>query len=98
MLELVPNEGSEIDYSKLVMWVNKATMLPDRVEFYDGPGLLLKVMTQTDVRRIDGYLTPHHIEMEDVQDEHTTIMDLENVVHDQSIPDKQFTQRYLKRF
>ncbi len=98
VLELMPNEESEIDYSRLVMCVNKATMLPDRVEFYDRPGLLLKIMTQTDVRRIDGYLTPHHIEMEDVQDKHTTIMDLENVVHDQSIPDQQFTQRYLKRF
>jgi len=98
VLELVPNEESEIDYSRLVMWVDKTTMLPDKVEFYDRPGLLLKIMTQTDVRRIDGYLTPHHIKMEDVQDKHKTIMDLEAVVHDQSIPDKQFTQRHLKRF
>ena len=98
VLELVPDEKSEIDYSRLVMWVDKTTMLPDKVEFYDRPGLLLKTMTQTDVRRIDGYLTPHHIEMEDIQEKHKTIMDLKDVVHDQSIPDKQFTQRHLKRF
>lgn len=98
VLELVPNEESEIDYSKLVMWVDKTSMLPDRIEFYDRAGELLKVMTQNDVRRIDGYLTPHHIEMEDVQEKHKTIMDLEDVVHDQDIPDEQFTQRHLKRF
>ena len=98
ILELVPKPDSEIDYSKLVMWVNKETRLPDKVEFYDRSGRLLKVMTQTDTKRIDGYLTPQHIEMEDVQDNHKTTMDLKNVVHDQNIPDKRFTQRYLKRF
>jgi len=98
VLELIPKADSEIDYSKLVMWVNKQTMLPDTAQFYDRSGRLLKVMTQTDVKRIDGYLTPQHIEMENVQDKHKTIMDMNAVVHDQNVPDKHFTQRYLKRF
>jgi len=98
ILELTPKPESEIDYSKLVMWVNKETMLPDTAQFYDRSGRLLKVMTQTDVKRIDGYLTPLHIEMENVQDMHKTIMQLNVVVHDQNVPDEHFTQRYLKRF
>ena len=98
ILELVPKPDSEIDYSKLVMWANKETMLPDKVEFYNRSGQLLKIMTQTNAKRIDGYLTPHHIEMENIPDKHKTIMDLKDVVHDQNIPDKRFTQRYLKRF
>ncbi len=98
ILELVPKPESEIDYGRLVMWANKETMLPDKVEFYTRSGQLLKIMTQTNAKRIDGYLTPQHIEMENVQDKHKTIMDLKNVVHDQNIPDKHFTQRYLKRF
>jgi len=98
ILELVPKPDSEIDYSKLVMWANKETLLPDKVEFYNRSGQILKVMTQTDAKRIDGYLTPQHIEMENVQDKHKTIMDLKDVAHDQNIPDKRFTQRYLKRF
>jgi len=98
ILELIPKPESEIDYSRMVMWVNKETMLPDTAEFYDRSGRLLKVMTQTDVKRIDGYLTPQHIEMENVQDKHKTIMHLNVVVHDQNVLDKHFTQRYLKRF
>ena len=98
ILELIPKPESEIDYSRMVMWVNKETMLPDTAEFYDRSGRLLKVMTQTDVKRIDGYLTPQHIEMENVQDKHKTIMHLNEVMHDQNVPDKHFTQRYLKRF
>jgi outer membrane lipoprotein-sorting protein len=97
VLELTPKPESEIDYSKLVMWANKQTMLPDSVEFYDGSDRLLKYMIQTETERVDGYLTPQHIEMIDVQDQHKTTMELVNVKHDQDIPDKRFTQRYLRR-
>ncbi|MEA2031078.1 MAG: outer membrane lipoprotein-sorting protein [candidate division Zixibacteria bacterium] len=97
VLELTPKPESEIDYSKLVMWANKQTMLPDTVEFYDRSNRLLKTMIQTETEQIDGYWTPQHIEMTDVQDQHKTIMELVNVKHNQGIPDKEFTQRYLKR-
>lgn len=97
VLELTPKPKSEIDYSKLVMWANKQTMLPDTVEFYDRSSRLLKTMIQTETKQIDGYWTPQHIEITDVQDKHKTIMELENVKHDQGIPDKRFTQRYLRR-
>ena len=98
MLNLIPKPDSEIDYGHLIMWVNRQTMLPYKVEFYDTAANLLKVLTQTNTERIDGYLTPTHLEMHNVQDDHKTIMDLENVVHDQGLPDSRFTQRYLKRF
>jgi len=97
VLDLTPKPESEIEYSKLIMWANKQTMLPDTVEFYDRSKRLLKTMIQTETKRIDGYWTPNHIEMTDVQDKHKTIMELENVKHDQGVSDKKFTQRYLKR-
>lgn len=97
ILDLTPKPESEIEYSKLVMWANKQTMLPDTVEFYDRSNRLLKTMIQTETEQIDGYWTPQHIEITDVQDQHKTIMELVNVKHNQGIPDKKFTQRYLKR-
>ncbi len=97
VLELTPKPESEIDYSKLVMWANKQTMLPDKVEFYDRSDRLLKIMNQTDTEKLDGYWTPKHIEMENVQEQHKTIMEMIDIKHDQGIPDKKFTQRYLKR-
>lgn len=97
ILDLTPKPESEIEYSKLIMWANKQSMLPDTVEFYDRSNRLLKTMIQTETKQIDGYWTPQHIEMTDVQDQHKTIMELVNVKHNQGIPDKRFTQRYLKR-
>jgi len=97
ILDLTPKPESEIEYSKLIMWANKQTMLPDTVEFYDRSNRLLKTMIQTEIEQIDGYWTPQHIEMTNVQDQHKTIMELMNVKHNQGIPDKRFTQRYLKR-
>ena len=97
ILDLTPKPESEIEYSKLIMWANKQSMLPDTIEFYDRSNRLLKTMIQTETKQIDGYWTPQHIEMTDVQDQHKTIMELVNVKHNQGIPDKRFTQRYLKR-
>ena len=97
ILDLTPKPESEIEYSKLIMWANKQTMLPDTVEFYDRSNRLLKTMIQTETKQIDGYWTPQHIEMTDVQDQHKTIMELVNVKHNQGVSDKKFTQRYLKR-
>jgi outer membrane lipoprotein-sorting protein len=97
ILDLTPKPESEIEYSKLIMWANKQTMLPDTVEFYDRSNRLLKTMIQTETRQIDGYWTPQQIEMIDVQDQHKTIMELVNVKHNQGVSDKKFTQRYLKR-
>ena len=97
ILDLTPKPESEIEYSKLIMWANKQSMLPDTIEFYDRSNRLLKTMIQTETKQIDGYWTPQHIEMTDVQDQHKTIMELVNVKHNQDVPDKKFTQRYLKR-
>ena len=79
------------------MWVNRKTFLPDKVEFYDEKGKLLKKMTNTATEQIDGYWTPRHIEMEDVQKNHKTLMELKEVEHNVGLKDKLFSKRYLKR-
>ncbi|MCK5381835.1 MAG: outer membrane lipoprotein-sorting protein [Candidatus Latescibacteria bacterium] len=96
-LELTPKPDSEIEYSKLRMWVNRKTFLPDKVEFYDEKGKLLKKMTNSATEQIDGYWTPRHIEMEDVQKNHKTLMELKEVKHNVGLKDKLFSKRYLKR-
>ncbi|MCK5527519.1 MAG: outer membrane lipoprotein-sorting protein, partial [Candidatus Latescibacteria bacterium] len=92
-----PKPDSEIEYSKLRMWVNRKTFLPDKAEFYDEKGKLLKKMTNSETEQIDGYWTPRRIEMEDVQKDHKTLMELKEVKHNVGLKDKLFSKRYLKR-
>jgi len=96
-LELIPKPDADVDYKKLIMVVNKATWIPDKIEFYDTRGRLLKIMTNLDVVQIDGYWTPKKIVMEDVQADHRTVMTLVEVQHDAGLKDRMFSQRFLKR-
>ena len=97
VLECTPRPDSDVDYFKVKMWISKKTFLPEKVEFFQKEMKLLKVMRNTEIEQIDGYWTPKHIEMENVQDNHKTTMEIKGLKHDQGIKDEFFSQRELKR-
>lgn len=97
ILNLNKKEESDLKYSKLMMFVNKSNFVPDSIQFFDSKGKLLKVMRNLMVKKIDGYWTTTKIEMENVQTDHKTLMELKDVKHDVGLEDKLFTKRYLKR-
>ena len=96
-LELTPKPGSDVNYSKLIMTVDKSNWVPTRVEFYDKAGRLKKVLTNSQVEKIDGYWTVKEMTMEDVQDKHKTILRLTEVKHDTGLRSTIFTKRFLRR-
>jgi len=97
ILELIPKPGSDVDYSKLIMFVNKKVFLPDSIKFFDRGGNLFKIMRNRDFNRVKNYWTIKEIEMENVKDKHKTIMKTIKEELDTGISDKIFTKRYLKR-
>lgn len=96
LLETNPTKD-EIGYSKMKMWVRKSDYIPLKLEFYDKDEELLKVMKNSNIKNIDGHLTPQKITMENVQQETKTILSLDEVEYDIEIPDNIFTTRYMKR-
>jgi len=96
LLESTPTK-EDIQYSKMKMWVNKANYMPLKIEFYDSEGESLKVMTNEDIKEIDGHLTPQKITMKNVQAGTQTILKLSNVEYNIEIPDKIFTTRYMQQ-
>jgi len=97
VLELTSTPKSDVDYAKLIMWVDKAHYTPSKIQFYNKKGTLLKVMENEDTKKIDGYWTPGKITMENLKTGHKTIMELATVVHDTGLKEDMFTKRMLKR-
>ncbi|MBW2148504.1 MAG: outer membrane lipoprotein-sorting protein [Deltaproteobacteria bacterium] len=97
VLDCTPRPDSDVDYFKVKMWINKTTFMPEKVEFYKKGMKLLKVMKNSEIEQVDGYWTPKHVEMEDVIDNHKTIMEMKSIKHDQGLKDSYFSQRQLKR-
>jgi len=97
LLKLTPKQGVKKEYGYLKMWVDKASFLPKKIEFYDKSGNLWKVMEFRRLERIKGYWVAREMEMKDLKKRHSTRMVLEEIVLDTGIPDKVFTKRYLRR-
>lgn len=97
ILTLIPKDGVQTDYSKLEMWVDKTTWLPNKTNMYDKHGKLLKTLSNTKVKKVDNYWIPTVVSMTNVQKEHSTVMKLMKVQHDKGLSNKIFTKRQLKK-
>ena len=96
VVESIPKE-EEYMYSKTVTWVIKDIWIGLKKEFYDEDGELLKILTVKKYDQIKGYWIILQTEMHNVQEDHTTLMELSNVTLDSGIPDNKFTERMMKR-
>jgi outer membrane lipoprotein-sorting protein len=85
--ETVPQERAY--YSRIVTWVDKASSLPLRREYYDVAGTLWKTET-FDITTIDGVPTPTRILMQDLQGKTSTEMRVSEIRYDVDIPDSLF--------
>jgi len=97
VLELMPKPESDVDYSKLIMFVNKNVFLPDSIKFFDKGGHLFKIMRNRKFSQIKNYWVIGEIEMENAKDKHKTIMETIKEDIDTGLSDEIFTQRNLKR-
>ena len=84
-------------YSKVISWIRKDNFIPARMDFYDKSGRLLKRNMIKKIENIDGINTPMYMEMHNVQTERTTIIKLANVHYNIGLPERFFTERYMKR-
>lgn len=97
VLKLAPTD-KDIDYKYGKMWVKKDNWFPVKVEFYNQQEEVEKVLTTKDIEQIDGYWTAGQMTMKNLQQGTKTILYLQDVTYDQSIKDRIFTTRYLKRY
>ncbi len=95
-IEAVPIEG-ESSYKKRIVWVDPSRWLAIKVEYYDKKDRLLKIMNIDEFRKDGPYWTVLKMRMENVQDNHKTIMDISDVQYDSGIRDDYFTERFLMR-
>ncbi|HNY66641.1 MAG TPA: outer membrane lipoprotein-sorting protein [Deltaproteobacteria bacterium] len=84
-------------YGKLTVWIRKANFIPIKADFFDAKGVYEKQGKFTRVKNIQGINTPTHIEMHNVKNKRTTIIELSEVVYDKGLKDDIFTERYMKR-
>ena len=95
-LELIPTpEGPA--YSKLISWVRTSDFIPIRLDYYDGEGELLKRLTLSEIKVIQGHPTAMKMTMTNLQEGGNTVIITDSVEYDLPLEESLFSDRTLKQ-
>lgn len=91
------SKDDEYMYSKTITWIDKATFVGVKKEFYDEDDELLKILTIKKVEKKSDFYVITNSEMKNVQKNHKTSMVLSNVKINTGISASKFTERMMTR-
>ncbi len=84
-------------YSKTIVWVNTSNFIGLKKEFYDEDEDLLKILSIEDIEKISGIWVIKRSEMKNVQKNHKTSIELNNVQINSGLSESKFSERMMMR-
>lgn len=96
VLKNIPKNPQSVEFSYFTMWIDKKTFTPIKVEFYDKQKNLHRVYEALEIKVIQNYPTVTKSRMKNVQTGSVTNMSFSHIKYNIGIPDKIFTERYLR--
>lgn len=97
VIELEPHRH-DYEYSRFVLWLDPAAAMFRKIEFYGASdGALLKTLTLSEWKTIDGIPTAHHAEMVNHKKGTKTLVDTSDVRYNRGLGDDAFSERALER-
>lgn len=99
VLELTRKPESSASYSKVVIHVDKESLVPLFVDYYHDKdsGLHEKQLVCTDIQLVDGIYTPMKCVMRNILDDTETTMEMMEVQYNVDLPDDMFTEMGMQR-
>lgn len=96
VVESVPVDKHEV-YSRKVSWIAQDCLMPIRVEYYDKLNKLHRVLTVSEISKVQGFWTKHRMEMKNVQTGHSTIIVMKNPQYNVKVDASMFTVNRLEK-
>ncbi len=94
---IAPQLARETAYSRRLIWVDPARDIVLRADYYDREGRLLKRLIVEGVEKVAGKYRARAVRMEDFLRRHVTVVKYRGRKIGAGVPEKYFTERYLKR-
>ncbi|MDR0568326.1 MAG: outer membrane lipoprotein-sorting protein [Spirochaetaceae bacterium] len=95
VIESVPKDSS-YQYSKMIQWIDKATLVNRKIELYDRRGTMTKVLEILELKEIQERLTPTVTRMTNLSAGTFTTIYVEIIKYNDPIPEGVFTTGYLE--
>lgn len=93
----IPIDPASVEFSYYKMYIHKKTFVPVQVEFYDTQDKKYRIAKSLKVDIVQGYPTVTKSSMENLQTGSKTVMEYTSVKYNTNIPDKIFSERYLRK-
>ncbi|MBI2498002.1 MAG: outer membrane lipoprotein-sorting protein [Opitutae bacterium] len=95
VIESVPKVRA--GFTRKLAWIDRATFLPLKEEYYDAQKQLARVFTADEVREVDGLPTAVKRTIKNVKSGHHTAVEFREVRYHAGLTDEVFTERSLRR-
>lgn len=96
VVESIPVDRDELT-SRTVSWISKDKWVGIRKEFYDHSDKMWKVLTIDAIQNINGFWVITQMTMSSLQKKHKTTMSLSDVRINEGLPERQFSERMMRR-
>jgi outer membrane lipoprotein-sorting protein len=96
VVEARPKDKSD-PYGRRVIWVRRDSNVIAAVDYYDRQDRLLKKLRVSNIQKIDGIWTPRKMEMTNVQNKHSTIIEISEIKFNIALDDALFAVTTLER-
>lgn len=93
----IPEKKDQTAYSKRTTWVDKRTLLPLKVHFYDTRGRVVKTLESGGFTQIDGIWTATKLVMETPRRGSRTLMQYVDIRYNTGLSESEFIQSELDR-
>jgi outer membrane lipoprotein-sorting protein len=95
VIESVPKD-SGYQYSKMVQWIDKSTMVTLKIDLYDRRANLVKTLEITNLQDVQGRLTAMATKMTTIAAGTSTTINISAIKYDEPMADSIFTREFLK--
>ena len=96
VIESVPKNPGDSQYSRRVQWVAKDIWVPVKVDFYDKSDQLLKTLTVERIEKVQGFWTTIDTTMKNQQTGHATELNIKKLVYNEDLPNGLFSVNFLR--
>ena len=95
VIQSVPKDSS-YQYSKMIQWIAKDSLITMKIELYDRRGTMVKIAEMSGIKDVQGRLTVTETKISTLAAGTSTTIMMDIVKYDDPIPESVFTTAYLE--
>ena len=97
LLEITPKDPASVEFSRYTARIDKKTMLPVYMEYFDRRGEKYRTVEVLKIEEIQGFPTVVESKVRDLAGGGETLMEFSNISYDIGLEESLFSERFLRR-